>query len=267
MEFEQNQFILEAYFRNGIDNDGVWAYSVEPCLDQFHYDDHCLRQKIKRTLERFRGTGSVVKSKSSGRPPVAQDIEENIRERIEDNPNISLRRLALQSNVPLSTCHKVVKKNFKMHAYKINVYHELKPQDFEARVNYCHWFQQTFDDDLLDLTIYSDEAWLMLGGYVNSQNFRIWSTDNPHAYLKAPLYPQKIGIWIAVSRRRLIGPIFFNNTINGQRCREQILQNFIQQLDENERNYGWFHHDGATSHTTQEDLAFLRQIFGCLQQY
>jgi hypothetical protein len=35
MEFEQNKFILEAYFRNSIDNDGVWAYSVEPCLDQF----------------------------------------------------------------------------------------------------------------------------------------------------------------------------------------------------------------------------------------
>jgi hypothetical protein len=71
MEFEQNKFILEAYFRNSIDNDGVWAYSVEPCLDQFR--------------------------KSSGRSPVAQDIVEDIRERIEDNPNISLRRLALQS--------------------------------------------------------------------------------------------------------------------------------------------------------------------------
>jgi hypothetical protein len=34
---------------------------------------------------------------NSGRPPVAQDIVEDIRERIEDNPNISLRRLALQS--------------------------------------------------------------------------------------------------------------------------------------------------------------------------
>jgi hypothetical protein len=50
MEFEQNKFILEAYFRNGIDNDRVWAYSVEPGLDQFrirfpdyHCDDHCLR--------------------------------------------------------------------------------------------------------------------------------------------------------------------------------------------------------------------------------
>jgi hypothetical protein len=213
--------LLEASFMNGIDNDSVWAYSVEPCLDQFrirfpdyHYDDHCLRQKIRRPLERFQETGSVVKSKSSGRPPVTQDIVEDIRERIEDNPNISLRRLALQSNVSLSTCHKDVKKNFKMHAYKINVYQELKPQDF-------------------------DEAWFMLSGYVNSQNFRIWSTDNPHAYLEAPLHPQKIGIWwIAVSRRRLIGPIFFNNTINEQRYREQILQNFIQQLDENERNYG-----------------------------
>jgi hypothetical protein len=195
--------LLEAYFMNGIDNDGVRAYSVEPCLDQFrmrfpdyHYDDHCLRQKIRRPLERFQETGSVVKSKSSGRPPVTQDIVEDIRERIEDNPNISLRRLALQSNVPLSTCHKDVKKNLKMHAYKINVYQELKPQDFEARVNYCHRFQQTFDnDDLLDLTFYSDEVWFMLSGYVNSQNFHMWSTDNPHAYLEALLHPQKIGIW------------------------------------------------------------------------
>jgi hypothetical protein len=78
-----------------------------------------------------------------------------------------------------------------MHAYKINVYQESKPQDFEARVNYCHWFQQTFDNDLLDLNFYSDEAWFMLSGYLNSQNFRIWTTDNPHAYLEAPLHPQK----------------------------------------------------------------------------
>jgi hypothetical protein len=49
---------------------------------------------------------------------------------------------------------------------------------------------------------------------------------------------------------------FFNNTINEQRYIEQILQNVIQQLDENERNYGWFQHDGATAHTTQENLAF-----------
>jgi hypothetical protein len=75
----------------------------------------------------------------------------------------------------------------------------------------------------------------MLSDYVNSQNFRIWSTDNPHAYLKAPLHPQKIGIWIAVSRRRLIGPIFFNNTINGQRCRDEGVtdRKFVVQFNPN----------------------------------
>jgi hypothetical protein len=67
MEFEQNKFILEAYFRNGIDNDSVWAYSVEPCLDQFrirfpdyHCDDHCLRQKIRRTLKRIQETNRTL---------------------------------------------------------------------------------------------------------------------------------------------------------------------------------------------------------------
>jgi hypothetical protein len=50
---------------------------------------------VRKSDERIQETGSVVKSKSSGRPPVAQDIVEDIRKRIEDNPNISLRRLTV----------------------------------------------------------------------------------------------------------------------------------------------------------------------------
>ena len=31
--------------------------------------------------------------------------------------------------------------------------------------------------------IFSDEAHFDLGGYVNKQNWRIWGTENPHAYI------------------------------------------------------------------------------------
>jgi hypothetical protein len=33
-----------------------------------------------------------------------------------------------------------------------------------------------------------DEAWFHLSGYINSQNSRIWSAENPHALHENPLH-------------------------------------------------------------------------------
>jgi hypothetical protein len=76
------------------------------------------------------------------------------------------------------------------------------------------------------------------------------------------LHPVKVGVWIAVSRKRLIGPIFFHETLNAIRYREQILEIFINQLDDEELQNGYFQHDGATAHTTQENLVYLQQFYG-----
>ena len=32
--------------------------------------------------------------------------------------------------------------------------------------------------------IFSDEAHFDLGGYLNKQNYRVWDTENPHAYIE-----------------------------------------------------------------------------------
>jgi hypothetical protein len=118
------------------------------------------------------------------------------------------------------------------------------------------------DDRLLDISFFSDEAWVHLSGYVNSQNYRIWSSENPHAFVETRLHPVKVGVWIAVSRRRLIGPIFFHETVNATRYREQILEIFINQLDDEELQNGYFQHDGATAHTTPDNLLYLQQFYG-----
>jgi hypothetical protein len=69
------------------------------------------------------------------------------------------------------------------------------------------------NNDILDKCLFSDEAWFHLSGYLNKQNMRIWSAENPHEFVETPLPPQKIAVWVVVSRRRIIGPIFFNQTL------------------------------------------------------
>jgi hypothetical protein len=72
------------------------------------------------------------------------------------------------------------------------------------------WFQESVFNGLLDteLTLYSDEVWFTLSGYVNSQNSKYWSIGNPHAAHKVPLHDLRVGVWCAVSAQRINGPIF-----------------------------------------------------------
>ncbi|KAJ3659556.1 hypothetical protein Zmor_011240 [Zophobas morio] len=266
---EQNTFIVMSYYRNGTFVDGAWLYSVAACKQEYlaNYPDleiqeTSLEAHIRDVINRFVRTGNVNKGKSSGRPAVSEEVVDDLRERLEQNPQTSLTRLSQQSGVPVTTCHKVVKKRLHMHPYKITTVQQLLPIDPPRRVEYCNWFQNTFHDDgLLDLTFFSDEAWFHLSGYVNSQNFRIWSAENPHVFVETPLHLLKIGVWLAVSRRRIYGPIFFHDTMTGERYSQQILEPFIQQLDDEELQLGYFQQDGATAHTARATLEYLQQHY------
>lgn len=148
-----------------------------------------------------------------------------------------------------------------MHPYKVSVVQQLNPPDYNQRVQYCQWFNEHLNNNnLLDLTFFSDEAWVHLSGYVNSQNYRTWAADNPHNFVETPLHPQKIGMWVAISRRRIIGPIFFRHTINGERYRT-ILQQALEVMHDDEVQHGYFQQDGATAHTAVATLQYLREFY------
>ena len=63
-------------------------------------------------------------------------------------------------------------------------------------------------------------------------------------YLFAPLWHPdvigtKTGVWCAISRRRIIGPIFFHETLNAARYLK-IFNEFVDQLDDDELLNGYF---------------------------
>jgi hypothetical protein len=96
-------------------------------------------------------------------------------------------------------------------------------------------------------------------GYINSRNSRLWSAENPHAVIESPLHSVKIGVWCAISRKRIVGPLFFEETINAERY-QNLLTQFIALLEENERDC-CLQQDGATPHTANT-TTFLQEFFG-----
>jgi hypothetical protein len=65
----------------------------------------------------------------------------------------------------------------------------------------------------------------------------------------------------------VIGPIFFEDTVNSDRYVRDILEPFFQELTEEETRYGYYHQDGATAHTACNSMQRLRDVFDDEQNY
>jgi hypothetical protein len=103
------------------------------------------------------------------------------------------------------------------------------------------------------------ETYFANKSYINSQTTPIWAAENPQELHQVPLHTQKIGAWCAISRRRFIGPIFFDPTVTSA-VYADIVQQFVALLNEDER-YCWYQQDGATCHTSNETVTPLKQFF------
>ena len=72
------------------------------------------------------------------------------------------------------------------------------------------WFEIMRQIDLQKMPIlaekkivFSDEAHFDIGGYVNKKNCRIWSTENPHAYIEKPTHPKRATVWFGFWSRSI----------------------------------------------------------------
>jgi hypothetical protein len=101
---------FQAYYRSGTIHNGEWVYSTNACKEEFFgkfpNDDIVeanLIPHIRSIVNRFVATGSVEKGKSVGRPPVNEEIVEDLRQRMnkaQKNPSGSYN----------FTCQKTVRK-------------------------------------------------------------------------------------------------------------------------------------------------------------
>ncbi|GFV42304.1 uncharacterized protein TNCV_3165351 [Trichonephila clavipes] len=76
----------------------------------------------------------------------------------------------------------------------------IHQNDHQARRRFVEWAQNEIAvvPDFHKRILFSDEAHFWLNGYVNKQNCRICSEDNPQVYVETPLHPEKLTVWCAL---------------------------------------------------------------------
>ena len=67
-------------------------------------------------------------------------------------------------------------------------------------------------------------------------------------------------MWCSISRRRIIGHLFSETSINAE-AYQVLIQQFIALLQVDERNC-WFQQDSATAHTAASTMVILHEFFG-----
>ncbi len=214
---------------------------------------------ILRLAQKFLTTGCVLDKLKEHVCTVRTPANaQRIRDSVATNLRLSIRQRSRALNISRTLMQRILHQ-LKMHPYRFSIVQKLKPPDHARRVTFCHWILHfTFlghDIGVFDNFFYSEEARFYLDGFVNAQNYCIWSQENPHEYRESNLHPQEIGVWCARSRRRIIGSIFFEITIDGEVYRGIITQ-FIALLEEDECDYV-FQQDSARAHTGRETIEFL----------
>jgi transposase len=219
---------------------------------------------IMRLLHKFRATGSVTDQRVLPHQPSCMTEEKllEIYEHYMRDPSLSLRKVAQIVDVSVSSVYTALHQHLFLRSYKITQVHQLLPADYEARLLFSNWLTNTVENqpDFLELCFFSDEAWIHLDGNVNSQNFRVWSADNPYEIRERPLHPQKVGVWAAMSSRRIFFS-FFEGTVTGVVYRG-LVDTFVATLTEEEIYRGWFQQDNAPAHTARATLQQIEDYFG-----
>jgi hypothetical protein len=170
------------------------------------------RNAILKWVDDFNVHGTVV-NKFVG-PAYSIRTPENVERMkavMQQSTMRSARRHVIALQMSSRSLRRILHEDLRFHPYQIHITHELKEHDKAARVNFRRQFLDIVknDEGVLDDLIISDEAHFHLSGYVNKQNFRYWSDNNPLQLRTKPLHSEKVTIWCGVSTFAVIGPYFF----------------------------------------------------------
>lgn len=238
---------------------------------------------VVRLWKKVSETGIVAAAKPKPRTkfPYKEEIEFLLKA-----TDLSTRKITAslnRANIPISrrTVQRV-SKSLNLRSYKRAHCQKLSDTDFDRRFEFAqkmHRHLEIAKDINIEDIIFSDECILGPNLGSNRQNDRIRRVIgdfDPYESLHESARTKSVHVFVAIhSKAGVIGPYFIEDiddpedlrkTLTAHRyvtfLRNQFVPDLGRKLTQEQFDRCWFQQDGASSHSAQLSLQFLRQIFG-----
>jgi hypothetical protein len=181
------------------------------------------------------------------------DQEEDILDRVEEDPEISIRRLSVATGVSRNSVSTV------LHTQQLRCFHftpvqNLLPPDFVMRQTFCERILEIHNRDhtFIGRIAFTDEATFTRRGVFNWRNSHVWSEENPHVIKEHHFQHEfSINVWCGIIGNCILGPVALPDRLNGAGYLNFLQNHLPEVLEEvplNIRQRMWFQHDGAPAH-------------------
>lgn len=244
--------------------------------EQQHYTPIVIQVDVPLPLKPFLNlrnnlimSGSFAKLKRNRTKPIRNDENTaEVLQRVNDNPNMSIRGIQREVGISISSCQRILKGN-KYHPFKIHLVHHLRVGDYERRIDFLARFLVMCEenDSFLKNILWSDESRFHNNGLVNKHNCRYWSDQNPR-WMRSTRNQSIFGVnvWCGILNGAIIGPYLYEGILNGQRYLNFLRNVLPGLLDDanvplNIRQNIWFHQDGAPPHNAIIVTNYLNNTF------
>lgn len=220
---------------------------------------------VRRWFERFRsGDMSLEDEEGRGRP--SEIDNDQLIELVESNPQTTIRELALDLDVSISTISRHLQAIGKVKKLDKWVPHDLNEKQEEKRLKIASLLSvRNQNEPFLDRIVTCDEKWIL---YDNRQRSGQWlDVDEPPKHMPKPnRHPKKTMLTIWWCRKGVIHYEFLKKgeTINAEKY-VQVIDRFHKKLKEmwpalTNRKGPLLLHDNARPHTSKITTTKLNQL-------
>lgn len=259
---EEKNDMYELYIRNN-KNSITAAQEYHRLYPERNQPSRTIFLRLQRNL-RWHGSMSKVRGKYQKENHV-NDI--NVIAQLHINPAGSCRTISTECGISKSEINRIARKH-KYHDYKFTPVQTLHQGDSQRRVIFCRWFvgQLENDNNFPRRILWTDESNFTNCGMFNRRNKHHYATENPHLVQEVRNQTRfSINVWCGLIDNQIVGPYFFEGTLNGERYLNFLQGAFQDILDslplETIRIMQWFQQDGAPPHNAREVANYLGQHF------
>lgn len=257
-DLEKRIFLLEKYIK----------------FEQISSVQHAYRSKFKNEpapghntimgiVSAFKTTGSVLPKPPIKKQPCEkrEEAKNQLKDMVADSATFSSRKASSALGISQTLVLSILHDDLHLKPYKHHKWHKLEVHDYEKRVEFATWFL-SLAAQVKFFFYFSDEAYFYLTQPINSQNNRIWAEDQPLEGVEMPLHDKKVLVWCAISAEGIMGPYYFEESVNKDNYLEMLKTYFWRrhvQTPNNTKYY--FQQDGATPHTADTVQNWLKDKF------